>query len=74
VALTLAGHSHCGQVNFPLVGRLLHASRGSRRWPCGPYRDGERRLYVTGGLGTSILPVRFRAPPEIAIVTLRGPP
>jgi predicted MPP superfamily phosphohydrolase len=74
VALTLAGHTHCGQVNFPIVGRLLHASNGARRWPCGLYRDGTRQLYVTGGVGGSILPVRFRAPPEIVIVTLRGAP
>jgi uncharacterized protein len=74
VALTLAGHSHCGQVNLPLFGRLLHASRGSARWPCGLYDEGGRKLFVTGGLGVSILPVRFRAPPEIAIVTLREAP
>jgi predicted MPP superfamily phosphohydrolase len=61
-------------VNLPLVGRPLSASEGSRLWPCGLYRDGGRQLYVTGGVGTSILPVRFRAPPEIAIVTLRGRP
>jgi predicted MPP superfamily phosphohydrolase len=74
VALTLAGHTHCGQVNLPLLGRLVHASHGSARWPCGRYDDGGRQLYVTGGLGTSILPVRFRAPPEIVIVTLTGRP
>jgi len=32
------------------------------------------KLFVTGGLGTSILPVRFGAPPEIVIVTLSGRP
>jgi len=74
VALTIAGHSHCGQVNFPLIGRPLTPSPGSARWPCGLYDEGGRKLLVTGGLGTSILPVRFRAPPEIVIVTLRGRP
>ena len=74
VALTLAGHSHCGQVNFPILGRRVHASRGSARWPCGLYDEAGRKLLVTGGLGTSILPVRFRAPPEFVIVTLRGRP
>jgi uncharacterized protein len=74
VALTLAGHSHCGQVNLPVFGRLLHASHGSARWQCGPYEEGGRKLFVTGGLGVSILPVRFRAPPEIVIVTLRAAP
>lgn len=76
VAVTLAGHSHCGQVNLPLVGRLLHASKGSARWPCGYYEEGGRKLYVTGGVGVSILPARFNQPPEIVVLTLRaaGPP
>jgi len=73
VALTLAGHTHCGQVNLPVLGRLVHASRMSERWPCGLYDEGGRRLFVTGGVGVSILPVRFRAPPEIVVVTLRAP-
>ena len=73
VALTLAGHTHCGQVDLPLIGRPILPSAGSYRWPCGLYREGGRLLYVTGGVGVSILPVRFRAPPEIVIVTLRRP-
>lgn len=74
VALTLAGHTHCGQVNLPLIGRPVLPSAGSRRWPCGLYNEGGRQLFVTGGVGVSILPVRFRAPPEIVIVTLQSSP
>ena len=74
VALTLAGHSHCGQVRLPLLGSPITPSPGSRRWPCGRYDLGGRILYVTGGVGTSILPVRFGVPPEIVIVTLRERP
>lgn len=70
VALTLAGHSHCGQVRLPLVGRPISASPGAARWPCGLYDEGGRKLFVTGGLGVSILPVRFGAAPEVAVVTL----
>ncbi len=70
VALTLAAHSHCGQVNLPFLGRLLSASEGSKHWPCGLYDVQGRKLYVSGGVGVSILPVRFNQPPEIAIVTL----
>jgi hypothetical protein len=70
VALTIAGHTHCGQVNLPFAGRLIHASEGSERWPCGLYEERGRKLYVTGGVGTSVLPVRFLQPPEIAVVTL----
>lgn len=72
VALTVAGHSHCGQVNLPLIGRPILPSEGSRRWPCGAYVVAGRRLYVTGGVGVSILPVRFRATPEVVILTLRA--
>lgn len=72
VAVTLAGHTHCGQVNLPFFGRLVHASRMSGRWACGLYDEGGRKLFVTGGVGVSILPVRFRAPPEIVILTLRA--
>lgn len=73
VALTLAGHTHCGQVVFPLIGRLVHASEASERWACGLYDEGGRKLFVTGGVGVSILPVRFRAPPEIVVLTLKAP-
>jgi predicted MPP superfamily phosphohydrolase len=72
VAVTLAGHTHCGQVVIPFLGRIVHASHGAKRWPCGLYDQGGRKLFVTSGLGVSILPVRFRAPPEIAILTLRS--
>lgn len=73
VVLTLAGHTHCGQVNLPVLGRLVHASRMSERWACGLYDEGGRKLFVTGGVGVSILPVRFRAPPEIVVLTLTSP-
>lgn len=73
VALTLAGHTHCGQVNLPFIGRPVLPSPASHRWPCGLYDEGGRKLFVTGGVGVSILPVRFRAPPEIVVVTLRAP-
>lgn len=72
VFITFAGHSHCGQVNLPGWGRLMHASPGSEMWPCGLYSQWSRYLYVSGGVGVSILPVRFNQPPEIAVVTLRA--
>ena len=75
VALTLAGHTHCGQVHIPFLRRYMpSASEESQRWPCGLYEDHGRRLYVSGGVGVSFLPVRFLQPPEIAIVTLRADP
>jgi predicted MPP superfamily phosphohydrolase len=70
VALTVAGHSHCGQINLAPLIPLFPISEGSALWPCGLYEKGGRRLYVTGGLGVSMLPARFRAPPEIVLLTL----
>jgi predicted MPP superfamily phosphohydrolase len=72
VALTVAGHSHCGQIDLPLIGRPFSSSPGAALWPCGAYRVYGRDLYVTGGLGTSVVPMRIGAPPEIVILTLKS--
>lgn len=69
-ALTLAGHTHGGQVRLPLVGRLVVPSRHGQRYAAGHVVDDGRHLYVTTGVGTSIWPVRFGVPPEIALLTL----
>jgi predicted metal-dependent HD superfamily phosphohydrolase len=53
-----------------VVGRPVSVSPGAKRWPCGAYEEDGRAIVVTGGVGTSGLPVRLRAPPEIVIVTL----
>ena len=70
VALTLAGHTHGGQVRLPFVGRPIVPSRYGQRYAAGHIVEDGRHLFVTTGLGTSILPVRFRVPPEIAILRL----
>jgi predicted MPP superfamily phosphohydrolase len=68
--LQLSGHSHGGQVALPLIGPLL-LPEGGKKFPYGEYKLGERALITSRGLGTSILKVRFLAPPEIVVVTLR---
>ena len=73
-ALTLAGHTHCGQLGVPVINRLVVASRGSRRWLFGYYEGAGKPLFVTGGIGTSILPIRFLRPPEIVVLTLKAKP
>jgi predicted MPP superfamily phosphohydrolase len=69
--LTLAGHTHGGQVALPLLGRPIVPSRFGQRYAVGHIVEQGRHLFVTTGLGTSILPVRFGVPPEIAVLTLR---
>ena len=70
VSLTFAGHTHGGQVYFPLLGRLIVPSRYGQRYASGTVIEGGRHLFVASGLGTSIIPVRFLVPPEISIVRL----
>jgi predicted MPP superfamily phosphohydrolase len=70
VSLTLAGHTHGGQVNLPLLGRRFVPSGYGARYAIGLIEENNHQLFVTAGVGTSILPVRFRVPPEISILTL----
>lgn len=73
VALLLAGHTHCGQVVLPWIGPVTHVSRYRARYLCGLVREGRRTVIVGAGLGTSVLPVRFLAPPDLWLIRL-GPP
>ncbi|MBS7810416.1 metallophosphoesterase [Roseococcus pinisoli] len=69
VALTLCGHTHGGQVR--ILGYSPRVpSRYGNRYAYGLVQEGSRRLIVSGGLGTSRIPVRFGVPPEIVEITL----
>jgi uncharacterized protein len=72
VSLTLAGHTHGAQLNVPLLRRVAVPSRFGLRYAGGRVEEGGRQMYVSRGLGTSGLPLRFRAPPEIAVIELCG--
>jgi predicted MPP superfamily phosphohydrolase len=72
VSLTLAGHTHGGQVRLPFIGRPIVPSRFGQRFAAGQIVEGGRHLYVATGIGTSILPVRFRVPPAVAMLTIGG--
>ena len=72
VGLMLAGHTHCGQVAPWPVGPIVTQSRHGRRYACGIVRERGRTLIVTAGLGTSGLPLRLGAPPDMWLLTL-GP-
>jgi uncharacterized protein len=70
-SLTLAGHTHGGQVKLPFLGRPVVPSDFGERYAYGHVVERGRHLFVTSGVGTSIIPVRFFVPPEIVILTLR---
>lgn len=73
VSLTLAGHTHGGQVCVPPFGPPVVPSRFGQRYASGHVVEDERHLYVSVGIGTSILPVRFLVWPRIDVLTLRSP-
>lgn len=73
VALTLAGHTHGGQVRLPFLGAPVVPSSFGERYAAGLVRENGRQLFVTSGLGMSLLPVRFGVPPEVAFLTLETP-
>lgn len=69
VDLVLSGHTHGGQVS--LRSERNASGRPRRRLLKGLARQGETQIYVTRGLGTVVLPVRFGCPPEVSLLELR---
>jgi uncharacterized protein len=70
VALTLAGHTHGGQVRVPLIWPAWVPSRFGARYAYGHVVESGRHLVVSGGLGTSTVPARLGVPPEILRIEL----
>lgn len=69
-AVTLAGHTHGGQIDLPwATDRLLQRlTRGG--FKRGPYALEATQVFVTSGIGMSHLPLRLRMPPTIDVLTL----
>jgi predicted MPP superfamily phosphohydrolase len=70
VLLTLAGHTHGGQVRLPLIGSPIVPSRFGQRYVMGHIQEHGRDLFVTTGVGTSGIPIRFGVPPVISILEI----
>jgi len=70
--LMLSAHTHGGQVRFPFVGSPIVPSSYGQTYVRGHVREDDVDLFVTSGIGTSVLPLRFGVPPEIAVLTIRS--
>jgi predicted MPP superfamily phosphohydrolase len=70
VSLILAGHTHGGQVNLPLLGTVYGRSPERLRYKIGWDRMGTTQIYVSRGIGTIVLPWRLRCPAEITNLEL----
>ena len=70
--LMLAGHTHGGQVWLPILGTPFIPSAYGQKYAACHIKDAGIDVFVTTGVGTSILPFRFMVPPEIAVLTIHG--
>lgn len=72
--LALAGHTHGGQINLPLLGRAVTATELGKPYAYGLQSWRGIDVFISAGLGTSIIPARFRSKPEIVIIEWRAQP
>jgi predicted MPP superfamily phosphohydrolase len=68
--LILNGHTHGGQVWLPILGSPIVPSNYGQRFAYGHKKENNVDMFITTGIGTSILPFRFLVPPEIAVLTI----
>ena len=73
VDVVLAGHTHGGQVRLPFLGPLaVPLPRRYRKYDQGLFVEGGTKMYVSRGVGLSVLPVRFMCPPEVVLIELKA--
>jgi predicted MPP superfamily phosphohydrolase len=70
--LILNGHTHGGQMWFPIIGSPIVPSNYGQKFAFGHTKENNVDVFITTGIGTSILPLRFLVPPEIAVLTIRA--
>jgi predicted MPP superfamily phosphohydrolase len=68
--LTIAGHTHGGQVNFEMIHPSLNVARFTTPYVYGTYEKDGRQLYVSRGIGTIGVPARLGAPSEVVCIRL----
>jgi predicted MPP superfamily phosphohydrolase len=56
--IVIAGHTHCGQVSLPFIGPLWVPTDAPKLAHCGLYSDDTKTVFVTSGVGTTVLPLR----------------
>lgn len=70
--LMLSAHTHGGQVRLPFLGTLIVPSNYGDKYARGHISENGGDMFVTTGVGTSVLPFRFGVPPEIVALTIRS--
>ncbi len=68
--IVFSGHTHCGQISIPFFGPIVMPTEAPKSAQCGLYEDDKRKLYVTSGVGVSVLPVRFMTQAGWELITV----
>lgn len=68
--LIFAGHTHCGQIVIPWFGALYVPSKAPKEAHCGMYKDEKIQLFVSSGVGTSVLPFRLNTHAKWDFITI----
>lgn len=71
--VVFAGHTHCGQIRLPIIGSPWIPSDAPDDATCGLYEDADRFLWVSSGVGTSILPIRLGAQSQWDLIEMSAP-
>ncbi|WP_322574304.1 metallophosphoesterase [Fodinibius sp.] len=69
--LVLSGHTHGGQIHVPFMGMNFSASQQETKYVQGLYNENGLPINVNNGLGFTLAPIRYEAPPNISIITLQ---
>src|ERR1019366_6495050 len=69
-SLTMAGHTHGGQIRMEILHADLNVARYYTPYVDGVYRRGPASIFVSRGIGTIVIPARVGAPPEVALLRL----
>ncbi len=72
IDLMISGHTHGGQIRFPIIGAPHISSAYGQRYAIGLNRKGAMQVYTTRGIGTILLPARLNCPPELVLFTLKA--
>lgn len=70
IDLTLAGHTHGGQIYIPFMPRFSNVSKGYEKYISGMHNVGNTQMYVNRGLGENYINMRFLTRPEITVIIL----
>lgn len=71
IDLILSGHTHGGQVVYPLIGPVAIPTAFGKKYPAGMYTFEDSKLYVNRGIGVVTVPYRVNCPPEITLFSLK---